>query len=431
MVTGYTSNVIAEARQRITFIDQAFAQFNTIINEATAAEHKRQDSTQFYKAARSLLISIDTDVALLKDFVNKHLKDLEVTVESGDVFVSMPGVSGLDYYKESIKHFDDRLLADESIIVVPASGIIGAPPIQQEDPSFDGTCVSVADGDTLTVDERYIRMAGIDAPELGTERGKISKTILERMVLGKKVHVGVDFNLKFDMYSRWLGVVYLAEDNLSEGLKAGTNIDVEMIARCAAVPNLKFGKHHYIDPDENKRVFERCVMGWPMEAEVTLNTKPPHCTVLVDGKDTGQLSGKGSIKVPIGTHIITMYKMGYGALNVVENFESRKYDKSYELAALGANFGLVEIHTNPDHAIVIIDGAPVGLSTVVTSFPTDSDITVGATTATLNPKYTSVRGLLGQIVKVMIDLTEKEVQQPVVKPVQITTGPVVPPVAIK
>lgn len=82
--------------------------------------------------------------------------------------------------------------------------------------------VGVQDGDTLTcLDEnnqqQKVRLAEIDAPELGQDFGKVSREALASMVFGKTVEV-VDEGK--DRYGRWLGHV----------LVNGADVNREMVA---------------------------------------------------------------------------------------------------------------------------------------------------------------------------------------------------------
>jgi len=82
--------------------------------------------------------------------------------------------------------------------------------------------VGVHDGDTLTcLDEnnqqQKVRLAEIDAPELGQDFGKVSREALASMVFGKTVEV-VDEGK--DRYGRWIGHV----------LVNGTDVNREMVA---------------------------------------------------------------------------------------------------------------------------------------------------------------------------------------------------------
>ncbi len=75
--------------------------------------------------------------------------------------------------------------------------------------AIEGKVVSVADGDTITVQDsnniqRKIRLAGIDAPEKRQPFGKRSKQSLGDLVLSKTVTVDSD---KLDRYGRNVGKV--------------------------------------------------------------------------------------------------------------------------------------------------------------------------------------------------------------------------------
>jgi endonuclease YncB( thermonuclease family) len=82
--------------------------------------------------------------------------------------------------------------------------------------------VGVHDGDTITcLDEnnqqQKIRMAEIDAPEIGQDFGKVSRDAMAGMVFGKTVEVVDDGK---DRYGRWIGHVYVN----------GTDVNREMVA---------------------------------------------------------------------------------------------------------------------------------------------------------------------------------------------------------
>ena len=82
--------------------------------------------------------------------------------------------------------------------------------------------VGVQDGDTLTcLDEnnqqQKVRLAEIDAPELGQDFGKVSREALASMVFGKTVEVVDDGK---DRYGRWIGHV----------LVNGSDVNREMVS---------------------------------------------------------------------------------------------------------------------------------------------------------------------------------------------------------
>ncbi len=79
-----------------------------------------------------------------------------------------------------------------------------------------GTVVAVHDGDTITLkthsEEKKIRLASIDAPELNQPFGVESRQMLRALVLGKEVQV--DF-IKKDRYARLVGKVVLNSDDVN------------------------------------------------------------------------------------------------------------------------------------------------------------------------------------------------------------------------
>jgi micrococcal nuclease len=85
----------------------------------------------------------------------------------------------------------------------------------------------VYDADTITVDidlgfgvelkKQKIRLSGIDAPEIrGEERqdGLISRDFLSNLILNKEIIIKTDKD-KSGKYGRWLGEIYLPEDDKS------------------------------------------------------------------------------------------------------------------------------------------------------------------------------------------------------------------------
>ena len=71
-----------------------------------------------------------------------------------------------------------------------------------------------------------VRLYGIDAPELGTEEGNESKSILEQLCLRKEVVFDVDDCCQYDKYDRILAMVYAN----------GTNVNQAMLRNGSAKP---------------------------------------------------------------------------------------------------------------------------------------------------------------------------------------------------
>jgi endonuclease YncB( thermonuclease family) len=68
----------------------------------------------------------------------------------------------------------------------------------------------VVDGDTFDAfPVGRVRLADIDAPELGTAEGEASRIALERLILGKTVYLDVDDLYIIDKYNRVVAVAYI------------------------------------------------------------------------------------------------------------------------------------------------------------------------------------------------------------------------------
>ena len=88
-----------------------------------------------------------------------------------------------------------------------------------------GEVISVKDGDTLILkdkrDKLYkVRLADIDAPEIGQPFGRPAKRLLEDLALEKIVRVNYT---QVDKYGRLIGEVFLPDGKMlnEEALKAG------------------------------------------------------------------------------------------------------------------------------------------------------------------------------------------------------------------
>lgn len=90
---------------------------------------------------------------------------------------------------------------------VPQASSGGASPSGRATNSHLWRVVGVHDGDTVTClddanQQQKVRLAEIDAPELGQDFGKVSRDALAEMVFGKTVEVVDDGK---DRYGRWIG----------------------------------------------------------------------------------------------------------------------------------------------------------------------------------------------------------------------------------
>ena len=87
--------------------------------------------------------------------------------------------------------------------------------------TWQGTCVSVIDGDSLLVThaegKKEIRLHGIDAPEFDQAFGRQARECLRDLVLQKKVTVE---SLDIDTYGRTVAKVYTRDGCVNERLIA-------------------------------------------------------------------------------------------------------------------------------------------------------------------------------------------------------------------
>ena len=95
---------------------------------------------------------------------------------------------------------------------------------------YKATVTKVYDGDTITVDfdlgfgilirKQKIRLLGINTPELrGPEKpqGIISRDALRQRILGKVVTIKTSKDKK-GKYGRWLGEVFVEDENINKWL---------------------------------------------------------------------------------------------------------------------------------------------------------------------------------------------------------------------
>jgi micrococcal nuclease len=89
---------------------------------------------------------------------------------------------------------------------------VASPLSSSPDVEIDVTAVvrRVVDGDTFdTFPVGRVRLADIDAPELGTAEGEASRIALERLILGKTIYLDVDDLYVIDRYNRIVAVAYI------------------------------------------------------------------------------------------------------------------------------------------------------------------------------------------------------------------------------
>ena len=201
MVSGYTDSFEAEARQRLRDIESDIKEFGLTLERARNVEGYKKPSIDFYIAASENIDAIRKDIAAADESVEAHSENM----------------NPLDYYKTRIRSLDIEVKALDDTLVIPSL----TTPELQDVLSITGVVTEVEDGDTFyfgTEEEgnrRCFRMAGIDAAEKFTERGKVAKKFLEDKILGQLVECRVDPHQPLEVYGRILAVPFLGDTNLS------------------------------------------------------------------------------------------------------------------------------------------------------------------------------------------------------------------------
>ena len=106
----------------------------------------------------------------------------------------------------------------------------------------------VVDGDTIDVDGKRIRLAGIDAPELNHPYGKNAKFTLIKLCQGQQVRAVFD---GLDEYARNVATCYLPD---------GRDLSAEMVKLGMAIdwPKFSGGKYRRLEVDGIRRKLWRC-----------------------------------------------------------------------------------------------------------------------------------------------------------------------------
>lgn len=388
MAVGYTDQYVAEAYYRREAILDAIGRYRQFINMAQDAMSYKYDPMPFYDAAYSWLKVINTSIDEFRRFIERYADKLR---EQGVYDSMVASVDTLLGVYEGL----------ESTIVTPRMVTV---PTTEEDPSFKGVVTEVVDGDTVLVGTRVVRLAGIDAKEAGTAHGQLAKKFLEDLVLGKEVEFKVDPHVPYDTYGRTLAVPFVD----------GVNVCVEMLAHCMAKVNTKYGRHHYVDPDEYKQAADRCVLTYPVVNEYKIISDPPKCSVIIDGKDIGDVTPATVLLTP-GVHRITLYKPGYSALHdyiyvgskVGEDLGKSVEQLVYKLHKVGEQVGLVDVRVVPDSVVaaIYVDGDLVGAAPIILSLPTMVESTIKAVADGYNPSEVKTVAEIGQVRRVILNLT--------------------------
>jgi endonuclease YncB( thermonuclease family) len=101
----------------------------------------------------------------------------------------------------------------------------------------------VIDGDTIVIDKRHIRLAGIDAPELDHPWGQRSKWALVQLCKGKVVTAHIKPELSYD---RLVAQCFLPD---------GRDLAAELVSCGLALdwPKFSGGKYRHLEPADARR----------------------------------------------------------------------------------------------------------------------------------------------------------------------------------
>ncbi|WP_082760327.1 thermonuclease family protein [Agrobacterium bohemicum] len=115
-------------------------------------------------------------------------------------------------------------------------------PLAPVDTILQGPCW-VVDGDTIVIDSRHIRLAGIDAPELDHPYGKQAKWALVKLCKGQTITARIRPELSYDRV--------VAEFFLSDG----RDLAAEMVSAGMALdwPKFSGGKYRHLETADARK----------------------------------------------------------------------------------------------------------------------------------------------------------------------------------
>jgi len=327
-------------------------------------------------------------------FQNATLADLNATkadLEQLRQYVSENTDLDPEFYENKIKSFELQISGFEVGYPVPQLTVE-----EEANETISGVVDSVDDGDTILIDGREIRLAGIDTPEKGTERGQAATEKIKELTLGKNVTVKIDQYQGVDVYGRILGVVFLPD---------GTNVNLEMVKSCAAEVNSKFGRHQYIDADEFKRAGEACSATWAGEGIIKVYSGKTHAKIYVDGVDTGKIA-PAEISMPLGQHEIMVTISGYTPDTQTVQVSPGKVELLLNPIKMPAMTGTLEIVSTPSGAEFVIDDMPMGMTPTELELSSEIPHTISMYLEGYKPEVVTVLVPAGKRVKIVGELSE-------------------------
>lgn len=366
MTTGYQNNVVAEARQRLRDVLTGIDNVIKLQTQAKSQEQYNFDPSPLYSAARHSVIAVSQDFEIFKTFV----KDNE-----SDLYADEPA-----YYAYMIDNIEMQISNLENTIIIPSlTSPIAAGSVENDTSvgmSFSGKVVLVPDGDTLTVRQEEkdvaprdyaVRVAGIDAAEAGTSCGALVASLTSEFWLGKEVTVYYDRHTPNDLYGRVLGTVYWGD----------TNFALWSLDHCYSSPNLKFSKNHFVDPDEIKRLFSKCVEGCPIVGSIKITTLPTHATVRYGKVGESLILAPEitpcEIVLSTGRYRIALSAPGCGTvIDDIDVSTGKQQLPVYNLVKIPVITGQISIEVPPvGNPFVYADGELIGVAPVSIDRPVD------------------------------------------------------------
>ena len=310
-------------------------------------------------------------------FNDQHYNPLKVYEGILDHYKAIK--SDLDAFR---KYLDDNNFPPEStyyqyynayVLYYSAYTDVAKPPalIQEEldKGKIVGICTKVDDGDTIFVNDKEIRLAGVDSSEKGTYSGAGPATArMTDLVLGKLVTVYFDPHTPMEMYRRVLGAVYLGDGNREDLYKRvdWKNIFVNyiMVKECLSCPNNK-GRNMYIDHDEIKAAYEDCkAADLPTMARLEIKSKPTHAMIFVNGQDTHRITPDHWDVVP-GTYEITIVADGCSAHHETVEINRGKHEIYRVLSPIPTATGVINIFTEPTDCDILINDVAQGVAPII------------------------------------------------------------------
>jgi endonuclease YncB( thermonuclease family) len=379
MVTGYSNIQIAESRTRLRDIQSGIDDVWKLQKQARENEQYNTSSADLYSAARMTLMAIRADYDVLVAFVESNKSKL-YGGDNGEYL----------YFKRMFDVIRSLLSYLEDTIVIPSltAPIIPSGSADNQSPgaSFSGHVVEVSDSDTIVVEQvtdsgeslrHVVRIAGIDAPEGGTVRGKLYAAATRAYWMNKLVTVYYDRHTPNDVYGRVLGTVY---DGDSE---SGDNFAIWSLSRGYSAPNLKFGKNHFVDPIEIKQAASKYIPSWPHLGKVKIQSKPTHAIVRV-GRNDSELSiirGNTPIELdlPIGRHTIILTFDESGSIrDTVDVLQEETKLPIYVYGGKGTAPVVITTEPIDSRVIISVGDDVIGLSPVYIGLPVDLSVEIRA-----------------------------------------------------